>query len=139
MVKLILLGSGDKIVFEDVITLVDLAVLVSDSAPAKPGCQHTLKHAQCLPTSVLIKPDAHILSTNHPHLLYRRRPRVSCSENNPFDFSVHQVNEAIRVVIHEIYIEPTSAAAYVNSEEGVGSVDNVTSLSRSIVEPSTGD
>lgn len=89
MAKLILFGSGDKIKFEDVIVLVDLAVLVPDCVSAMTGCQHTLGPVHHLPTSILVNPDAHILSTNHPHLLYRCRARVSRSKHNPFGLAVH--------------------------------------------------
>ena len=137
--RLTLFGSGDKIEFEDVIVLVGPPVLVPDSVSVKPDCQRTVSSIYYIPTSTLVNPDAHFLSTNHPHFLYRRRAGVSCSENDPFNFSMHQINEAIRVIIQEINIDPTPAAAYVDIKEGVGSVDNVVSLRRSIVKPPTGN
>lgn len=69
--RLILFGSGGNIEFEDVIVLVGPAVLVPDSVSAKPGCQRTLSSIYYFLTSLLVNKYAHLLSTNHPHLLYR--------------------------------------------------------------------
>ena len=84
-----LFGSGDKIEFEDVIVLVGPPVLVPDGVSVKPDCQRTVSSIYDILTSTLVNPDAHILSTNHPHFFYRCRAGVSCSENDPFNFSMH--------------------------------------------------
>ncbi len=87
--RLTLFGSGDEIEFEDVIVLVGSAVLVPEGVSAKLDCQRTLDPRYYLLTSLLVNPDAHLLSANHPYLLYRCRPGVSCSEKDLFDLSMH--------------------------------------------------
>lgn len=87
--RLTLFGSGDEIEFEDVIVLVASAVLVPDGVSAGLGCQRTLGPIYYLLTSILVNPNAHLLSTNHPYLLHRYRAGVSCSEEDLFNLSMH--------------------------------------------------
>ena len=87
--RLTLVGSGGEIEFEDVIVLVDSAVLLPDGVSTGLGCQPTLDPLYYLLTSILVNPDAHLLSTNHPYLLYCCRAGVSCSEKDLLNLSMH--------------------------------------------------
>lgn len=87
--RLTLFGSGDEIEFEDVIVLVRSAVLVPDGVSAGLDCQRTLDPRYYLLTSILVNPDAQLLSTDHPHLLNRCRAGISCSEKDLFNLSMH--------------------------------------------------